>query len=263
MPDREEAQRRRAEARAQRRGGKGGAAPDGAAARDGADVGTAVKAAAGAAALGATVAAARRLADRDEPKHDVLDDLDVRSAVKAAAGAAALGATVAAARALAERSPDEEADRDAETTDEHEEAPEPQLRDEHGDEVEERDGERPEPQLRDEDEEDDEEEEPAEDERREPEPAARGAELDDVRRAVAAAREQLSALQSRPIESVSGVARTRDGWVVTLEVVELARIPESTDILATYDVVLDDDANLQRYSRGRRYHRSQADGEGP
>lgn len=90
-------------------------------------------------------------------------------------------------------------------------------------------------------------------------PQVPGAELGDVQRVVAAAREQLETLQERTIESVSGVERTPDGWTVTLEVVELARVPESTDVLASYELVLDSARNLVRYSRGRRYNRSQAD----
>ena len=48
--------------------------------------------------------------------------------------------------------------------------------------------------------------------------------------------------------------------MVTLEVVELTRIPESTDVLASYEVELDDDGNASRATSAvRRYYRSQAD----
>jgi hypothetical protein len=47
---------------------------------------------------------------------------------------------------------------------------------------------------------------------------------------------------------------------VTLEVVELRRIPESTDVLASYEVELDGDGRYLGFSRGRRYSRSQAEG---
>jgi hypothetical protein len=66
-------------------------------------------------------------------------------------------------------------------------------------------------------------------------------------------------LLERPVESVSAFERTHEGWLVTLEVVEVSRIPESTDVLASYEVELDDDRNLRRYARVRRYIRSQAD----
>jgi len=86
-----------------------------------------------------------------------------------------------------------------------------------------------------------------------------GAAPDDAKATVKQAREQLEALLELPVESVSGFERTRNGWLVTPEVLELSRIPESTDVLASYEMELDDDRNLVRYIRGRRYHRSQAD----
>ena len=78
---------------------------------------------------------------------------------------------------------------------------------------------------------------------------------------VATAREQLAALLGKDADSVSGLERNRDGWLARLEVVELARTPSSTDVLASYEMELDDDLNLRRYHQGRRYHRSQADRE--
>jgi len=82
----------------------------------------------------------------------------------------------------------------------------------------------------------------------------------DVAAEIAAqARRQLETLLSTQVERVSGLERANGGWSVTLEVVELARIPESTDVLATYELVLDDDRKLVSVNRGRRYRRSQVD----
>jgi len=50
-----------------------------------------------------------------------------------------------------------------------------------------------------------------------------------------------------------------DGWQVTVQVIELERIPRSTDVLGAYAVSLDDDGELTGYRRRRRYNRSQAD----
>ena len=80
----------------------------------------------------------------------------------------------------------------------------------------------------------------------------------------ARAREILETLSGADVESVSGLERFHDGWRVTVEAVEVRRIPESTDVLATYDVELDDDGDLVRYERRRRYARAQSDhGDGP
>jgi len=89
----------------------------------------------------------------------------------------------------------------------------------------------------------------------------RGLSEGDAEAVVATARRSLEALLGTDVERVSGLARTDGRWSVQLEVVELARIPESTDVLATYEVVLDDDDDLVSVSRVRRYRRSQVEEE--
>jgi hypothetical protein len=42
-------------------------------------------------------------------------------------------------------------------------------------------------------------------------------------------------------------------------VVELSRVPPSTDLLATYEVILDSGGDLVELTRARRYVRGQAD----
>jgi hypothetical protein len=77
------------------------------------------------------------------------------------------------------------------------------------------------------------------------------------------AAQQLVALTGREAESVIGIRRTDDGWLVDLEVVESRRIPDSTDVLATYQVETDEDGDLTGYRRVRRYVRGKGgDGEG-
>lgn len=78
--------------------------------------------------------------------------------------------------------------------------------------------------------------------------------------AVEAVRDAFPSLLGRPIEAVLGVEREEDqGWRVTVQVVELERIPRSTDVLGAYLVTLDDDGELTGYRRRRRYNRSAAD----
>ena len=78
---------------------------------------------------------------------------------------------------------------------------------------------------------------------------------DVVRRA----KEQIEDLNGRPVEGVLGLERQDDGWVVMLEVLELRRVPNSTDVLGSYEVTLDESGELERYRRTRRYHRSQVE----
>lgn len=67
--------------------------------------------------------------------------------------------------------------------------------------------------------------------------------------------EQLAALSGRRVEAVTGIERADDGWRVRVEVLELERIPHSTDVLAEYAVDLDGDGDLTGYRRVRRYTR--------
>jgi hypothetical protein len=79
--------------------------------------------------------------------------------------------------------------------------------------------------------------------------------VDAARRAA----EQLAQLTGRPIEGVLGLRQGDEGWEVTLEVLELRRIPDSTDVLATYEISLDTNGELREYHRARRYARSQTE----
>lgn len=80
-------------------------------------------------------------------------------------------------------------------------------------------------------------------------------------KAVARARAHLAELTGRRSEGVSSLTRTRDGWRVVLEIVELERIPRTTDILASYAIDLDGRGELMGYQRVARYYRSDVDGE--
>ena len=62
-------------------------------------------------------------------------------------------------------------------------------------------------------------------------------------------------------ESVTSVRKTDEGWYVGLEVVESHRIPESTDVLATYEAEMDTDGELLSYRRVKRYTRGRGDDE--
>ncbi|MGW8954560.1 gas vesicle protein GvpO [Streptomyces sp. NPDC055709] len=74
-----------------------------------------------------------------------------------------------------------------------------------------------------------------------------------------AARSQLTELTGMHVESVSSFARTDEGWELKVETVELARIPDTTSLLATYEVTLTTDGELASYHRVRRYERGRAD----
>jgi len=176
----------------------------------------------------------------------------VKQAAKVAAAGAAVGAAAAAARAFAHHGndggneqqtdepegdePEAEAQQDDEPKAEQPEEQQPEAQ-------------QPEAQLQDEP---------------EPAPAApkpepvQGASLGEAGKAMRTARDQLQELLGKAVESASALERTKNGWVTTLEVVEVSRIPETTDVLASYELELDENLGLRSYRQVRRYSRSQA-----
>src|SRR5436305_3574694 len=73
------------------------------------------------------------------------------------------------------------------------------------------------------------------------------------------AMEHLAQLTGQTPESISGLTATGDGWKVVLDVVELERIPRTTDVMASYEVELDGAGELAGYRRLTRYYRNQVD----
>jgi hypothetical protein len=70
--------------------------------------------------------------------------------------------------------------------------------------------------------------------------------------------EQVHDLIGRPVESVTGMEKHGNEWTVTLEVLELERVPSTTDVLGKYEVTLDKDGELTGAQRTRRYPRAEA-----
>jgi gas vesicle protein GvpO len=69
---------------------------------------------------------------------------------------------------------------------------------------------------------------------------------------------QVQQLIGRPVESVTGMEKDGRDWTVTVEVVELARIPNTTDVLGQYEVTLDRNGDITGTRRLRRYPRAEA-----
>ncbi|MFJ5086774.1 gas vesicle protein GvpO [Streptomyces sp. NPDC088674] len=74
------------------------------------------------------------------------------------------------------------------------------------------------------------------------------------------AAEELAALIGHEAEGVSAVRRGEAGWRVEVDVVEVLRIPDTTSLLATYEMTLDEEGHLVEYRRLRRFRRGWADG---
>jgi hypothetical protein len=83
-----------------------------------------------------------------------------------------------------------------------------------------------------------------------------------ARQLLDAAREQVAEVTGRPVEGISGLRRDDDGWVIDVEVRELERVPNTMDLLASYQVTLSEDGDVVGFERRRRYHRAAVDDNG-
>jgi hypothetical protein len=70
------------------------------------------------------------------------------------------------------------------------------------------------------------------------------------------AAEAVADLTGCDVAGVSAVDRTEDGWSVAVDVVELTRVPDTTSVLATYEVRIDRDSEVTGFRRVRRFLRS-------
>jgi hypothetical protein len=71
------------------------------------------------------------------------------------------------------------------------------------------------------------------------------------------ARRQLGELAGVQPETVSALGRDGDeAWVVTVEAVELERVPNTMDLMGTYEITLSSDGRLIGFRRVGRYQRS-------
>ncbi|WTX86683.1 gas vesicle protein [Streptomyces sp. NBC_00637] len=77
------------------------------------------------------------------------------------------------------------------------------------------------------------------------------------------ARAQLAELTGMTAESVSSFEQTDDGWSLDVEVLELARVPDTMSLMASYQVELDPQGALTGYRRVRRYERGRSDAHRP
>jgi hypothetical protein len=71
------------------------------------------------------------------------------------------------------------------------------------------------------------------------------------------AKEQLVEITGHPADTVSALRRDEEGWHVTIDVLEMKYVPDTRDVLATYETLVDDGGTLVSYQRTRRYVRGE------
>lgn len=84
-------------------------------------------------------------------------------------------------------------------------------------------------------------------------------EYGDLVSLVRAALQQFAEVTRLEPVAATGVRRENDGWSVLVDVVELERIPSTTDVMATYRVDMDSSGRLAGFERLRRFTRGQVD----
>jgi hypothetical protein len=72
-----------------------------------------------------------------------------------------------------------------------------------------------------------------------------------------AALRTVSELTGYAPEAVTSLEWDGDVWRITVDALELERVPRTTDVLGSYVVSLDDEGILRGYRRTRRFQRGQ------
>ena len=83
----------------------------------------------------------------------------------------------------------------------------------------------------------------------------------DVHQLIESAREELSRVTGLELSTTLGASKDERGWRISMEMIEKHSIPDQMDILATYDVILDDNGKLVEFNRKRLRKRVDTEGE--
>lgn len=70
---------------------------------------------------------------------------------------------------------------------------------------------------------------------------------------------ELEELIGCPAEGVTAISKDDDNWSVQVEVLEVGRVPETTDVMGSYEVTVDGNGHVTGYRRTRRYLRAQVE----
>ncbi len=65
------------------------------------------------------------------------------------------------------------------------------------------------------------------------------------------ASQQLAEVTGFAPVAVVGSYRDPEGWHITVDMMEMARLPESTDVLGTYMVTLDENGDILKFEKKR------------
>jgi hypothetical protein len=73
------------------------------------------------------------------------------------------------------------------------------------------------------------------------------------------AQEEFARLSKIPVDGVTGLSKSEEGWVVSLEGLERRAIPDTMDVLGLYEVRLDNEGNLLGFDRKKLRKRGETE----
>jgi hypothetical protein len=65
----------------------------------------------------------------------------------------------------------------------------------------------------------------------------------------------LHSILNLEVANVIAVSKIEDGWNVKIDLIERRAIPDTMDIMGTYEVILDDDGGIIKYERKNQHKR--------
>jgi len=71
------------------------------------------------------------------------------------------------------------------------------------------------------------------------------------------AKQQMAGITGLKPVTISGIEHGQGKWQLHMDLLEMARIPDSTDLIGEYEVSLDDDGRLLQFERKRARLRGQ------
>jgi hypothetical protein len=75
------------------------------------------------------------------------------------------------------------------------------------------------------------------------------------------AKQQLADLTGLKADTVSGMSKSEDGWHVNIDMIQMRCVPDCSDMLATYETLVDEQGDLLRYQRTKTFRRGEGSEE--
>jgi hypothetical protein len=77
------------------------------------------------------------------------------------------------------------------------------------------------------------------------------------------AKEQMTGITGLKTVTISGIEHAEGEWQLHMDLLEMSRIPDSTDLIGEYTVCLDEEGRLLRFERRRSRLRGQPSADEP